>query len=151
MANPVGVHGTFLGRSVTDQQKALYESTSGRGFSSKERDPSLTDATLIMALALAKVEGTTVFSPVYIFAPSNMHQWVFERIHHLALNLTARVKGSMDLEKKKRSLGIARQWLEVLKVGAPKLADLQSEPERWVSVGYTKEDALPEWFKGALL
>lgn len=150
MANPVGVHSNFLGRSITDQQQALYESESGRGFSSKEKDTSLTDATLVMALALAKAEGTVAFSPVYIFAPLNMHQWVFERIHHLALSLTARVKGA-DVEKRKRSLGIARQWLEVLKVGAPKLADLQSEPERWVAVGYTKEDALPEWFKGALL
>lgn len=150
MANPVGVHGTFLGQSVTDQQKALYESESGRGFSSKERDPAMTDATLIMALALAKKDGVMVFDSVYIFAPSNMHQWVFERIHNLAVTLTSRVKGA-DAEKRKRSLGIARQWLEVLKVGAPKLADLQSEPERWVSVGYTKEDALPEWFKGALL
>jgi hypothetical protein len=103
-----------------------------------------------MALALAKEGGTTVFSPVYIYAPSSMHQWVFERIHHLALNLTTRVRGA-DIEKRKRSLGIARQWLEVLTVGAPKLADLQSEPERWVAVGYTREDALPEWFKGALL
>jgi hypothetical protein len=148
MTNSVGVHGTFLGRTITPQQNILYESTSGRGFSSKKKDPFLTDATLIKALTMAKGDGL-VFFLTYIFAPSSMLPWVFERVHQIALSLMDRVRTYPDLERKQQAIKLARQWLEALQVGEIKLS--QSAPERWVAIGYDQDDTLPDWFKSGLL
>jgi len=151
MANRISVHEIFVGTTLTSQQNALYESAFGRGFSTKNPEPSLVDATLVLALSMAKGDGEGVYSKVLIYAPSNLHKMVFEQIHKLAVNLTIRVSSYKQLERKKKSMEVARNWLEVLMVGAPKLGDLSEEPERWVAIGYSKDDLLPDWLKKALL
>lgn len=150
MAKPSVVHQIFLGSEVTEQQEALYES-SKRGLSCRDPDAEVVDATLVVALALAKPEKDVEYSKVFIYAPASLHRSILSRIHGMAVNLTPQLRGCSDIEKRKRSCALARNWLEALMLGAPKLGSLEVEPDRWVSIGYVKEDPLPEWWTCALI
>ena len=145
------LHNALLGiNQITDLQKSLYLGKK-HGFSTKENISDLIDSTIIQAMAFSR-EGTidtTEFYDSYIFSPNRMHPWIMDRIYNMAVGFTKRTKGS---PRRREALECVQKWLGHLKIGQLKLCDIHTEPERWVAVGYTKEDDfLPNWFKDALL
>jgi hypothetical protein len=156
MALAQDVQRAFLGRNPTELQLELYVK-GARGVSSKERDPEKTDAVLFIAMGQAKESGTDNYHQVYVITPVTEKPWVLERIYNLALAWTDRVKQAKAAKVKsnkpvdtRATMKLAKTWLERLQVGCPSSWEDFPPPERWVAIGYTKEDAIPAWMRDAL-
>lgn len=151
MSDPTRIHQTFLGRNPSEEQQLLYASHPSRGFSTHDYDKLRVEATIVKAMSLAKVSGVPQYNTVYIFTTTILHDLVSEGVREIARTMKSRVSGCRDAEKRRQTLSVAKDWLGALKVGAPSLRDLQVEYDRWVSVGYDREDLVPDWFKASLL
>lgn len=152
---PIEAHSNLFGVKVppTERQKAFYSNTVARGFSSKERDPELTDATLICALAqVIDPSAKGVYNKVFLFFPEDQKPWVVSRIHNLAKTTMTRMQPVLKDERGKKAIAHVRQWLEVIQLGSIEHWKDSSPPERWAAFGYRLDDpGLPEWLKAALV
>ena len=102
---PIEAHSNLFGVKVppTERQKAFYSNTVARGFSSKERDPELTDATLICALAqVIDPSAKGVYNQVFLFFPEDQKPWVVSRIHNLAKTTMTRMQPVLKDERARR-------------------------------------------------
>jgi hypothetical protein len=158
MSRAQAVHKTFLRTAPTEYQLELYE-REARGVSTKDRSPEVLDAILFIALSQAKEGGTNeVFHPVTVVIPVTEKPWVMERIYNLAKGLTERVKQAKERDRAagkpidtKSSMRTAFTWMGYLHLGCPSSWENFPAPERWVAIGYTKEDAIPGWMRDALV
>jgi hypothetical protein len=155
MANLPLVHRLFLGTQLTETQSSLYlkaKEKGVRGYSSKDPSEGMLDATISLAISLAKEDGEPKYHQVYLFTSAKCYQLVLDRIQAIARTMKGRVKEKCAPEAQKDLLKTAQTWLSHLAIGTPKLLDLQTKPDFWVSIGYSKDDeVLPDWFRTRLL
>jgi hypothetical protein len=112
----------------------------------------MVDATIALAISLAKEDGVANYHQVYLFTSAKCYQGVLDRIQSIARGMKARVKEKCSPEAQKDLLKTAQTWLSQLALGTPKLLDLQTKPDFWVSIGYSKDDeVLPDWFRNRLM
>lgn len=150
MSDPMKVHKVFLGdRPITPVHLALYQG-SGRGFSSHEPTSDMLEALVIKALGLAKEEGAPVYYSVFLYAHHKLQSKIGEAIVEVGLRLKARISNSPP-EKRRSTLKIGKQWLGALRIGVPSMKDLQQLPEKWLVVGYTKDDPIPSHVSDSLI
>jgi hypothetical protein len=151
MQTPLKLHQLFVGLQVTSRQSSIYENAGSHGVSSKEKDLDIIDATVVLALAKAAEKGS--YSRVHVIVPQDFRAIVFERIHLMAKNFTLSVRVLPEAAKQKKSKAIARKLLEALHLPETRVNHIFSisEPERWVAIGYSTVDPLPEWLSNGLL
>lgn len=156
--SPEKIHERFFGskQPPTEAQKKLYGQSGVHGVSSKTRDADNTDAILMIALGMALNGDGSNFHRVFILTPASEKGWVIERIRNAAMVLTKRVEILLkDPDEGKRKKGQAamehvRKWIGGLQLGSPVDWGSFEKPERWVSIGYAKDDAVPGWVRDGL-
>ena len=146
MLDPRLVHFIFLRKEFTEFHRKLYELRL-HGVSLKGKDDDKADATIVLALSQA-VENKTIH-PVFILVPENMKPWVISRIAEMAKTCTQLLRSN---KRKNVSLPGARNLVASLHLSQKKTSQLfvMAEPERWVAIGYSKSDPIPEWMQNGL-
>jgi hypothetical protein len=132
----VKFHRKVLGSEPTARQRSFYEMGS-RGFS-VALDEELFAATFLLAVYLAK-DG-----PVVIAIPKAIDRQILQAITYWTRGIYRRFKGR-DVAFKDFTNRIHQLQL------ATRLLVQTQEPARWVSMGLSKEDPIPEWLKNRLL
>ena len=147
---PLKLHQLFVSPVVTELQTSLYQDPKTHGISSKENAPESIDATIILAISRVVVNGSC--NRVHVIVSQDLRKAVIDRIHLMAKNFTANVKKLPDLDSRKRSSVIARKLLESLHLPETRVNHIFSipEPSRWVAIGYSSQDPLPEWLSKGL-
>ena len=147
---PLKLHQLFVGPVVTELQMSLYHNPKTHGVSSKENDPESIDATLILAISRVADNGSC--NRVRVIVPQDLRKAVIERVHLMAKNFTGCVKKLPNLDSRKKSSIIARKLLESLHLPETRVNHIFSipEPNRWVAIGYSSQDPLPEWLRKGL-
>jgi len=147
---PLKLHQLFVGPVVTELQTSLYQNPKTHGVSSKENDPESIDATLILAISRVADNGSC--NRVHVIVPKDLRKAVIERVHLMAKNFTGCVKKLPNLDSRKKSSIIARKLLESLHLPETRVNHIFSipEPNRWVAIGYSSQDPLPEWLSKGL-
>lgn len=150
MLTPLKFHQLFVGPDVTEVQTSLYQNPKSHGVSSKDNNPENIDATII--LALSRVVDSGSCTRVHVIVPQDLRKAVIERIHLMALTFTGCVKRLPDQGTRKKSSAIARRLLESLHLPETRVNHIFSipEPSKWVAIGYSSQDPLPEWFSKGL-
>lgn len=151
---PLEAHAQLFGLKAppSDRQKAFYVDENARGFSSKEKDPELTDAVLIRAMAQVVDKAAPPYHEVFFFFPEADKAWVVSRIHNLATTTMTRMQSVLKQERGKKAILHVRKWLEVIRLGPIEGWKKGEAPEKWVAFGYDKSDPnLPEWLKAGLV
>jgi hypothetical protein len=150
MLTPLKLHQLFVGPTVTEMQTSLYQNPNAHGMSSKEKDSEKVDATVILALSRVIENGSC--NRVHVIVQQDLRTLVFDRIHVMAKTFTESVKKLPDVKHRKKSSVIARKLLESLHLPETRVNHIFSipEPERWVAIGYSTQDPLPEWLSKGL-
>jgi hypothetical protein len=150
MMTPLKLHQLFVGPVVTEVQLSLYQTPKAHGVSSKEDSPENIDATIILAISRVADNGSC--NRVHVIVPQELRKSVIERVHLMAKNFTGCVKRLPDLDSRKKSSVIARKLLESLHLPETRVNHIFSipEPSRWVAIGYSSEEPLPEWLSKGL-
>ena len=89
---------------------------------------------------------------MHVIVSQELRKAVLERIHLMAKNFTGCVKRLPDQDSRKKSSVIARRLLESLHLPETRVNHIFSipEPNRWVAIGYSSQDPLPEWLSRGL-
>lgn len=150
MITPLKLHQLFVGPAVTETQTSLYQNPKSHGVSSKDNSPDNIDATIILAISRVVDNGSC--NRVHVIVPQELRKSVIERIHLMALTFTGCVKRLSDQDTRKKSSVIARRLLESLHLPETRVNHIFSipEPSRWVAIGYSSQDPLPEWLSKGL-
>lgn len=145
----VKFHDVLLGGLPTARQAALYRGfPSVLGFSSKETDEALFQATLILAMLQAgKDNPKDDLHKVYFLAPPTITDgWVLATFRSSAKRIFDRLKTG-------KSVGLVKHVGELfhqVMLGSQVFV-LPQAPERWVSFGFSKSDSIPAWMQPKLL
>jgi hypothetical protein len=151
MPDPFHVHKAFLGpHSITPIHVALY-SSSDRGFSTKEPTDDMLEALVVKALSMSKEDKVAMYYSVFIYVHASLQERVVEAIKKVGLKLKERSSWILSETQRKKTLSIGKQWLGTIRMGVPNMKDLQDLPERWLIVGFSKEDLIPEAVQNSLL
>lgn len=147
---PMKLHQIFVGPVMTDFQVALYRNPKAHGVSSKENNPENIDATIILAISRVVANGSC--NQVNVIVPQELRKAVIERVHLMAKTFTGCVRKLPDQDSRKKTSVIARKLLESLHLPETRVNHIFSiqEPSRWVAIGYSSQDPLPEWLSKGL-
>jgi len=152
--DPLQTHIQLFGKSPppSEKQSSFYSLPDARGFSTQDRDPALTDAVIIRALAQVRTDKLSEYLKVWVIFPNDQREWVIGRIHALATHTMTRLQPILKDEKGKLAIAHIRRWLEALQIGPLEAWKGAGAPDRWVSYGYLKEDStVPEWCRKGLV
>jgi hypothetical protein len=139
-------HDLLLATPLQEVHTQLYEAFPiSRGFSSRQRDDALFEAVFSLALFQAAGLGQTV-QEVYCFVPSVTQQWF---LNHLRES-TKVIFGQLRTRNNVKLVEHIGSLFHQLKLGDQPFL-LPNEPERWISFGFLKTDAIPEWMSAKLL
>lgn len=147
-ARLVQLHSVLLGGVPTVRQEGLYRAyPSVLGFSSKEIDDALFQATLILALFQVGQDHPYGLHKVYFLAPAAITDgWVLDPFKDTAKHIFERLKTGKSVALVKH---VGELFHQVM-LGSQVFL-LPQEPERWVSYGFSKSDSIPTWMQPKLL
>lgn len=136
-------HAIIIGRNASDRQLRLYANfPEYRGFSSIDRDRTVLDAILVLALNFGDITNK-----VTIFVPPLYEKWVLAQLSDLADGIFDRCKKSPN------SVAIAKAYAmmfgKIFICGHP--LRFEDPPPYWVSFGFTKDASIPKWMQKRLL
>jgi len=136
-------HQRILGRAPNDDQERLYTSwPKFRGFS--DRNPDAVRAEAVIIAALMQGKGA---QRVLLLVPQGHESWMLQQCESTAMACFEYAKKYKRV--KELIYGYTYMFKTFTMTG--RLLQLQEEPERWVSFGFTAEDLLPPWMSNRLL
>lgn len=136
-------HKILLGKDPTPAQLELYSRYPDvRGFSERSLDVEKLEAAVVAGLTSGKPTDR-----VLLLAPVAHEVWVLDGINSIAAVMFERAKQQRDPVAFAKGLSTLFQKLVVL----GRLLQITTEPEHWVSFGFSKEDPLPEWMPAKMI
>lgn len=143
----VRFHKALVGSDPTPEQVNVYKTLETRhGTFVEERSKHAFLAVFVASLALTKDPVTKESRNVYLIMPSGLDDWATNSINEL---LAALRRKPIDPQKKAaRNKGLVKALNHVLR--GSRVMALTSEPERWVSYGFSESTIMPDWMRQGL-
>lgn len=125
-------------------QVCLYDQwPTFRGFSDRAKSDSRSDSVITLGLLTGELEDK-----VLLLAPSALHGWLLGRIERTAYLAMEHGKTEPG-DVRARMSGFVKLFGRFLLNG--RVLQMETEPANWVSYGFNRDDAVPEWLRRALL
>jgi len=140
---PAAKHVVIFGSTPTEKQALLYSKyPEFRGFSDQSLDTEVFDAAMLLTI----ISGSP-HDRVLLFAPSRHESWVLDRFNTLIALVFE------NCRKHPKRLEHSRFYTQLFqKIGIMgRLLQLHTEPEHWISFGFSVDERLPEWMPKRLL
>ena len=139
----IRTHRILLGKKATQKQCQFYKNfPTFRGMSDQSLDPEILEAVLMASLTFG-----TAKDRVYFFAPLAHEKWVLEQINGVINIVFDRCRTWTNGGGIAKRFGVLFKKLVIM----GRLLQIEKEPQRWVSFGFSKEDPVPEWVVPRLL
>lgn len=141
-------HRAFFGEPPNERHARIYAAFPGaRGVSDHEKDETVFEAVLIMALVQTypRHQRPDPFK-CYLFIPASIEKWAVTTLGSCA-------KRMFDLLKSKKEVKVAQHlgaFFHSVLIGS-RVLHLDQEPDRWVCFGFERTDPIPDWMRNALL
>lgn len=132
-------HCSLLGSEPTELQSRFYSLPGqGRGFDARDPDPDRFAASFVLALYLAR-SGQVILATPKPYEPK-----VIEQVNYWTRLIFRRFKGKTLAVKRTASA------IKQLRIASRMLIQIE-EPDRWVSIGLSKDDPIPSWLREKLI
>jgi len=135
--NLVQFHRDLSGCDPTDLQRSLYVAA-GRGYNTSGLDEERFLAVFILALGSAQ-KGLVV-----VAVPKALEKAVLQAMEFWARKILRRFRGQ-EIPVKAFTERVKKLRM------ANRLLIQMEEPERWVAIGLTKDDLVPQWLQSKLV
>ena len=148
VSDPHKFHRAFLGEEPSERQRLLYGAfPEKRGFASREKDTSLFEATLVLALvqAFPSKQGGEL-DQSFLFMPASLAEWTGEQIGTCATRMFHVLKG-------KKSVAGAKMLAQLINhvSSGSRVLQLRTVPEKWAAFGFDGSEPLPDWLRSRLV
>jgi hypothetical protein len=140
-------HKSLLGDDPSPVHTKIYEAfPATRGIASRETDPTVFEATLMLAIVQTypRKQRPDPYR-CFFFVRPELHPWALEQLRDCAQRM-------FWFQKQSKNVAVAKHlgaFLRAISIGS-RVLHFAEAPERWVAFGFDKTDPVPEWVKGAI-
>ena len=136
-------HVTLLNREPSERQLDIYKTFPDfRGISDTSLNKDILDVILVMGL----LDGTYK-DRVFLLAPPDYEAWVLQQLEEFADTVFQGAKRYPNASRIAQGYGILFKKLAL----ASRVLQFPSEPEHWVSFGFSVDTPIPDWMRAKLV